>query len=106
MFRLPNKGKIAIKEKPYIIKLPVLENVGLQWKKGRSETTSLSKRMIWETRCKCYRAVKSKIIYGDLPVTYYAMIHRNGIWDVLSKHRKKHTAQKACENHAKKNGLM
>ena len=96
----------SIFDKPYLFKLPVLQDMGLQWKKGRSDTTIVSKRMIWETRCKRYRAVKSKIIFGDLPVQYYAMINDNGFWDILSKHRKKSTAQQACEKDAKKKGLI
>lgn len=93
-------------EKRYILKLPVLNHMGLQWKKGRSDNTEISNRMIWESRCKRYRAMKSKIVYGDLPVVFYAMINKDGFWDILSKHRKKSTAQKACEKHAKKNGLI
>lgn len=92
----------SIFDKPCIFELPVLKNMGLHWKRGKSDTTLVSKRMIWETKCKQYRVVKSKIIYGDLSIIYYAMINNNGLWDIISKHRKKSTAQKACEQHYKK----
>ena len=72
----------------------------LDWKKRcRKDQTMSADRKIWETRCGKYRLIFSHIRYGEgiLPDVWYALELDNGYWEIISKHRKKNTAQKACE---------
>jgi len=72
--------------------------------RARVEQNAAARRRIWRSRDNRYRVVESKSLYG-LPTTYYAMVYV-GLdacqWDVISKHRKKARAVRACEQHAAK----
>ena len=80
----------------------------LVWKKRcKKDQTELSDRKIWGTKCGRYRVMLSSICYGrnsenPIPDTWYAMINKNGFWDILSKNtRTKNTTMKVCEKDAK-----
>ena len=65
----------------------------------------ISDRKIWETKCGRYKVVFSQVRYGrgpnGIPDTYYA-IERGDDWEsIISKHRNKNPAMKACEKHNK-----
>jgi hypothetical protein len=78
----------------------------LDWKKRcRKDSTVTSDRKIWETKCGRYKVVFSQVRFGrgpnGIPDTYYA-IERGESWEsIISKHRKKNPAMKACEKHFK-----
>jgi hypothetical protein len=77
----------------------------LDWEKEcQKDQTVCADRKIWETKCGKYRVIFSHIRYGEgiLPDQWYAMELNNKNWDVISKHRKKTAAQKACEKSHKK----
>lgn len=80
----------------------------IEWKKRcRKEQTLTSDTKVWETRCGKYRVVFSHIRYGNgaIPDVWYAMEYKTDgacpMWDIISKHRKKHTAERAVEKRAK-----
>jgi hypothetical protein len=75
----------------------------LDWKKRcRKDSTLVSDRKIWETKCGTYKVIFSQIRYGrgldGIPDTYYAIYkdEEDGE-EIISKHRKMSTAMKACE---------
>ncbi|GAG46208.1 unnamed protein product [marine sediment metagenome] len=82
--------------------------------RARKDVNCTSDRRIWQSRCGRYRIVESrshfhelvrqrngKTVRRRLPTVYYAMracaINGRIVWDVLSKHHKRETAQAACE---------
>ena len=76
----------------------------LIWKKrAKKDNTDVSNRRIWGTKCNKYRVVESKIIFGDLPVKYYAMrlvlVRDKECWSIISKHKTQNAANKACQKH-------
>lgn len=55
----------------------------------------------WRSTCGRYRVSESTWICGDVPVVFIAEhIDERGA-DVLSRHRKRHTAERACREHLK-----
>ena len=78
----------------------------LEWKKRcRKDSTIISDRKIWETKCGMYKVVFSQIRFGKgpdgIPDTYYAICMDEDGEKIISKHRKKGPAEKACEKHNK-----
>jgi len=76
----------------------------LIWKKrAKKDTTAVSNRRIWGTKCNRYRVVESKIIFGELSVKYYAMrivlVSDKECWTTISKHKTQNAAKKACQKH-------
>jgi len=76
----------------------------LEWKKRcKNDTTIVSQRKIWETKCGTYKVIFSHITLGEgaIPDTYYAIrVDLTGdrrTETILSRHRKKNPAVKACE---------
>lgn len=81
----------------------------LEWKKRcKTDSTLISDRKIWETKCGSYKIVFSHINLGNgtLPDTYYAIYieqrGENRIESIIGRHRKKNPAIISCESHAKK----
>jgi len=74
--------------------------MALNWKsRCRKDQTAAADRKIWETKCGRYRVVFSHIRYGNvLSDKWYAEYRVGNGWGIISKHIKKHTAMKACEN--------
>ena len=72
----------------------------------------MAERTTWDSKCREYRVIKSHIPYaygqyrGSEHLGYedifYAM-HYSGAWDIISKHRKRLSAMKACYEHEKHN---
>lgn len=65
-------------------------------------------RRLWPSACGRYRVVWRDEAFGvALPPQYHAMywhqVNGIGVWALLSRHRKKHGAQAACEGHARRN---
>ncbi len=78
----------------------------IAWKKRCQKVQGeVANRKIWGSKCGEYRVVFSQIRYGrgpkGIPDTYYAMKLDGDCWTIISKHRKKSTAMKACEKEAK-----
>jgi len=67
-------------------------------KTPRKDQTVTCKRRMWYSRDKQYRVVLSESLFG-MPDVYYAE-HWDGMWDLISRHRKKSAAMKSCDNHA------
>jgi hypothetical protein len=69
-------------------------------RRARVQLTDCARRRIWLSRCGEYRVVESRSLFG-LPTVYYAQIQQGGCWDVLSRHRKRGRAERACRAHAR-----
>lgn len=86
---------------------------GLLWKKRATVVVEAThRRRIWESRCGWYRVVHSRCLYGPrkgrqaIPDVYYArklvVVPGRTCWDVISQHRERGPAIRACERDAKK----
>ena len=90
----------------------------MEWKRCKKSKSLVADRRTWESRCRHYRVMESHITlafgkykgsvhlgYADV---YYAMhsIPRDCGWDnwweIISKHRKRSSAEKACVKHEQK----
>jgi hypothetical protein len=83
----------------------------IQWKtRCKKDQTICADRKTWQSRCGLYQVVFSQIRFGrdlgpkSIPDVYYAMSRKTteGIFDIISKHRKKNPAIQSCEKLAKK----
>ncbi len=85
---------------------------GLLWKKRATVVVgSTHRRRIWETRCGWYRVVHSRCLYGPrkgrqaISDVYYAtklvVVSERTCWEVISQHRERSPAVRACEKDAK-----
>lgn len=86
---------------------------GLVWKKrARVVTGATHRRRIWESWCGWYRVVHSRCLYGPrkgrqaISDVFYAMklvvVSQRICWEVISEHRKRGPAARACEKDAEK----
>ena len=86
---------------------------GLQWKKRATIVVgSTHRRRIWESRCGWYRVVHSRCLYGPrkgrqaISDVYYAtklvVVSGRTCWEVISQHRERGPAVRACDKDAKK----
>ncbi len=86
---------------------------GLLWKKRATVIVGPThRRRIWESRCGWYRVVHSRCLYGPrkgrqaIPDTCYAtklvVVSGRTCWEVISQHRERGPAIRACERDAKK----
>lgn len=79
----------------------------MNYKEIAYDTTTTSKRTIWETVCGKYRVVLSVCLYGPkegpqaILDTYYSMKLEDGHWSTISKHRQKNAAEKSVERKMK-----
>jgi hypothetical protein len=81
----------------------------MEFKRGLKSRSVAAERMTWESRCQRYRVIHSHIPYGfdkyrgeqhlGLPDVYYATVFTPSGWDIISIHRKRTAAQKACHDH-------
>jgi hypothetical protein len=87
---------------------------GLPWRKRARVVTGVThRRRIWESQCGWYRVVHSHCLYGPrkgrqaIPDVCYAMklvvVSGRTCWEVISQHRERGPAVRACEKDAKKN---
>jgi hypothetical protein len=87
---------------------------GLLWKKrAKIVVGPTHRRRIWESGCGRYRVVHSRCLYGPrkgrqaIPDVWYAMklatVSGRTCWEVISQHRGRGPAVRACEKDAKKN---
>lgn len=73
----------------------------------RTDTTAASARRIWRSRCGRFRVVQSGCLFGprtgrqSIPKVFYAEVHDAFGWSVISKHRGKQHAVKACRRFAR-----
>lgn len=70
--------------------------IKLEWKRGKRADTDMSKRMIWASRCGRYQVMESISNYS-LPTSYYAM--RETLSSVISTHKTRKAAERACDDH-------
>jgi hypothetical protein len=87
----------------------------MEWMRCKKSRSMVADRRTWESRCRRYKVMESHITlaygkykgsvhcgYADV---YYAMHSepRDGgwenYWSILSKHRKRNSAEKACVKH-------
>lgn len=68
----------------------------LSWKRGKRQdlTPTGTKRMVWESRCGRYRVERLTPAY-DAPEYFLAITGQH----IISRHRKRSTAEEACENY-------
>lgn len=74
---------------------------------AKREDTQVSKRRTWRSTCGRFRVEESQITYGEgkdrkgvdtgYPRVFRAMQHLECGWVIISYHRKKKTAQDACQ---------
>jgi len=78
-------------------------NKPLVWKQRcRKDQTAVADRKIWGSKCGKYRVTFSHIRYGENAEKkwadkWFAEELDNNCWEIISEHKKKETAQKACE---------
>jgi hypothetical protein len=83
----------------------------IEWRtNARREDTQVSKRRTWNSLCGHYKVEESQITYGEgkdrkgvdtgYPRVFRAMQRNDWGWLILSYHRKKKTAQDACQARA------
>ena len=78
----------------------------LDWKRPRNESTEIATFKVFESRCKEYQVVHSHITAGEGPSGYtdrWVALTR-GRKKIISSHRKKEAAIKACEAYHKARG--
>jgi len=72
-------------------------------KRPRRQTTLVSHRRIWLSLCGLYRVVESRCRYGPrkgpqaIPIVWYAERKNQWGWEIISHHRKRGPAEKACQ---------
>jgi len=72
-------------------------------KRGHSVDRDLFRYTLWESHCGQYAVCRSEYTgQADLSTVYRALVrdasrHR---WDIVSRHRKRHPAEMACERDA------
>lgn len=78
-------------------------------KRCRKDQTETSDRKIWRSTCNFYRVVFSHCRFGPkegpqsiLDIYYAQNIDSNGIWSIISRHKKQNKAIEACQQHSKK----
>jgi len=80
----------------------------LDWNKhAKRDETQVSERRTWKTKCGHYQVVECNIKYGrstdnrgnyqGYPIYYLAMVCNEGVWKIISEHRKRSTAVAQCE---------
>jgi hypothetical protein len=67
----------------------------LEWLRAKKDETNTSTRRTWETRCRRYKVQESIGKFTGMGTTYYALVQGA----ILSTHKKKSTAEDACEAH-------
>src|SRR5208283_5984242 len=77
-------------------------------KRPRRDQTIAADRKLWTSKCRQYRVAFSRCRYGPrdergLPDVCYAQHFDKefGVWDVLSRHRIRNAAERACQAHAR-----
>ena len=77
-------------------------------KRPRRDQTIAADRKLWTSKCRQYRVAFSRCRYGPhdergIPDVCYAQHFDKefGVWDVLSRHRSRNAAAKACQRHAR-----
>jgi hypothetical protein len=77
-------------------------------KRPRQDQTIAADRKLWTSKCRQYRVALSRCRYGPhdergIPDVCYAQHFDQefGVWDVLSKHRNRNAAERACQRHAR-----
>lgn len=70
----------------------------MTFKRGRRADTVAGPRMVWESRDGQFRIEQSRVNY--LPVIWRACRRIEGRWEIVSRHRRRSAAEKACEKAA------
>ena len=76
-------------------------------KRAKIVTGDVSRRRTWETWCRRYRVVHSRCLFGprhgpqSVPDVYYALVCERHQWHILSRHRRRDPAMRACQTHAR-----
>jgi hypothetical protein len=89
----------------------------IEWnKRARRDETQMAERRTWNSKCGHYKVEECNIKFGrsydrrgnylGYPIFYRAMALLDGVWRILSAHRKRGTAIKQCEYWHEKGCLM
>jgi hypothetical protein len=82
----------------------------MRWRKrAKVEIRNGFRRRVWSTPDGPYRVVESRCLYGGQDrygTVYYSLVLRGNGWDIISRHRKRVRALKACERHAVGRGQL
>lgn len=89
----------------------------IEWnKRAKRDETQMAERRTWKSKCGHYKVEESNIKYGrstdrhgnykGYPIFYRAMASVDGVWMILSAHRKRTTAVAQCEYWHEKGHLM
>jgi len=80
----------------------------MQFKRAVKTKSLVAERATWESRCGRYRVMQSHIplaygvykggVHQGYRDTFYAL-HLAGRWDIISIHRKRQPAERACDAH-------
>lgn len=74
----------------------------LEWlRRAKCDQTLVASRKIWESHCRRYKVIHSRPLFRGLPEMFYAVRCDESGETIISKHRKKTPAFKACEADAK-----
>ena len=72
---------------------------------GWVHETAVARRTVWESDCGRYRIALSHYIVGatdSYADVFYAEHATESGWEIISRHRKRHTAESACQRHARR----
>lgn len=73
----------------------------LIWKRAKKDETDCAFRRKWASRCGRYSVVESISKFNEGGTIYYALRALTGDgWAIISRHRKRGPAEKACEKQA------
>ena len=89
----------------------------LEWnKRAKRSDTQMAERRIWNSKCGHYQVLESNIRYGrsydrhgnynGYPIYYLAMVNVDGVWKIISEHRKRGAAVAQCEHWHEKGCIM
>jgi len=91
---------------------PIFEPPALKFKQ-RAEvvTDDVARRRIWQSRCGRYRVVHSQCVLGPrngpdaVPDVWYALVRQAGQWRLISRHRRRGPAERACLKHFRRQAV-
>ncbi len=74
--------------------------VVIEWKRAKKDETDCAFRRTWVSRCGRYSVVESISKFTDGGDIYYALrALPNDGWMIISRHRRRGPAEKACEKY-------
>jgi hypothetical protein len=70
----------------------------LDWPaRARKTETEIAHRRIWTTLCGRYRVIENHYKLASMPTCFHAQILVYEAWEILSRHKSREAAQRACQ---------